>query len=57
MEENKIGPLDVLELVSQISKNVLRYPFTLKEKVFWTGEPSFFFGLTDHPLDRYGGRS
>ncbi len=56
MEENQLKPADIVRLAAQIVKNVLRYPFSLKKKVYWSGEPQAWFGLTDHPLDRNGGQ-
>jgi hypothetical protein len=56
MEGNRLKAADVLRMLGEIIKNALRYPFSLRKKVFWTGEPQAWFGLTDHPLDRYGGQ-
>ena len=56
MEKNQPKPSDVARLLLEMATNVLRYPFTFKKKVYWTGEPQAWFGLTDHPLDRNGGQ-
>ncbi len=56
MAENQLKAADVARLLGEIVKNRLRYPFSLEKKVYWSGEPQSWFGLTDHPLDRYGGQ-
>lgn len=56
MEESELRLPDVARLATQILKYLARYPFTLRRKIFWSGEPQSWFGLTDHPLDRHGGQ-
>jgi hypothetical protein len=57
MGENSftLKPSEALELGKAILANLVRYPLSLRKKVFWSGEPQCWFGLTDHPLDRDGG--
>ena len=56
VEENRLRPADAARLGVEIARNVVRYPLSLKRRVFWSGEPQAWFGLTDHPLDRDGGQ-
>jgi len=53
MEE--LTPTVFLKLLFEVIRNLLRYPLNLFRKIYWADEPSSFFGLTDHPLDRWGG--
>ncbi|MBC7252828.1 MAG: glycoside hydrolase family 31 protein [Actinobacteria bacterium] len=50
-----LKPSEALKLGRTIFGNLIRYPLSLRKKVFWSGEPQCWFGLTDHPLDRDGG--
>lgn len=54
--ENRLRTAEVMRLLTEIFRNLLRYPLSLRKRVFWTGEPQAWFGLTDHPLDRDGGQ-
>ena len=55
MKENIPGFQDFIGLGKAVLANLLRYPLTLRKRVFWASEPQCWFGLTDHPLDRDGG--
>ncbi len=54
--ENRLKPAEVIRLLGVVGRNLLRYPLSLRKRVFWIGEPQAWFGLTDHPLDRDGGQ-
>lgn len=46
--------INFFKVLSSIIKERIKHPFSYKEKIFEFSEPNIIYGLTDHPLDKFG---